>query len=148
VTRWTPAGLVCAAVLASGCSNDLTPVDAQRTASCLQRSGQPARRVDPDKPSPRAWGDLRRAEGRTVVLSVRDARRRPQRAWGYLFYFDGAKKARRAQSAYRSVPSTVRLASTRRQNVVVLFGRSGRSGVAPSGAQKRRLQACFDAATS
>jgi hypothetical protein len=145
---WVSAGLVCAVAIAPACANDLTPVDAARTVSCLQRAGQPARRVDPDRVGPRAWGDLRRADGRTVVLSVRDARRRPQRAWGYLFYFDGAKKARNAHSAYRSLPAAVRLASTRRQNVLVLFGRSGRAGVAPSGAQKRRLQACFDEATS
>jgi hypothetical protein len=140
--------VVCGMAVLCGCSNDLTPVDAQRTATCLQRAGQPTRRIDLARASQRAWGDLPRAEGRTVALSVRDPRRKPRRPWGFLFYFDGAKKARKAQDAYRTLPAAVRLSSTRRQNVLVLFGRSGRGGVAPTPAQKRRLQACFDEATS
>ena len=140
--------VACGVVVLYGCANDLTPVDAQRTGTCLQRAGQPTRRVDVERTSPRAWGELARANGRTVVLAVRDDRRKPRRSWGFLFYFDGAKKARDAQDEYRRLPSRLRLASTRRQNVLVLFGRSGRGGVAPTAAQKRRLQACFNEATA
>jgi hypothetical protein len=143
------AAAMATAALATGCSNDLTPVDAQRTVTCLQQAGQATLRLDPAKVrAPRAWGQVLQARGRTVMLSVRDARRADRRPWGFLVYFDGTKHAREAHDAYRGLPSGVRLASTRRQNVLVLFGRSGRSGIAPTGLEKRRLQSCFDQATS
>jgi dephospho-CoA kinase len=84
------------------------------------------------------------ADGVEALLAVRrgtDARRR---AWAVLAFFDGAERAEDAAADRLAAP----LRSTRRQNVIAVFGRSDRFGRAPTGAEERRLQFCFDRASA
>ncbi len=72
----------------------------------------------------------------------------PRGPWSYLFFLAGTKRAEQAEEEYTALPRSARLRSKRRQNVVVLLGRSGDAGSAPKPGDERRLQRCLERATA
>jgi hypothetical protein len=133
--------LVLVATAGVGCSLDWEPVDRAGMRSCLQDGGA---RVGRPPAGVAGLQRLAAADGVEALLAVRrgtDARRR---AWAVLAFFDGAERAEDAAADRLAAP----LRSTRRQNVIAVFGRSNRFGRAPTGAEERRLQFCFDRASA
>jgi len=134
------APLLIAAAVAS-CSRDWDPVDREEVRACLgeagNRAGAPPRGVP-------ALARLQRADGVEEVISVRRTTDRRQRPWAVLAFFAGAERAQDAERARVATP----LRTTRRQNVIAVFGRSDRFGRAPTGAEERRLQGCFSRAST
>jgi hypothetical protein len=140
--RLAPAAVVALSVaLGAGCSFDWSPVDRAGMRDCLQAGGE---RVGSPPRGVAGLTRLARADGVEALLAVRrvgDVQRRP---WAVLAFFDGAERAEAAAERRLAAP----LRSTRRQNVVAVFGRSDRFGRAPTGAEERRLQHCFDRAST
>lgn len=135
------AALWPALALGAGCSFDWSPVDRADMRQCLQAGGE---RVGSPPRGVTGLARLARADGVDALLAVRRASDVKRRPWAVLAFFDGAERAEAAADRRLAAP----LRSTRRQNVVAVFGRSDRFGRAPTGAEERRLQHCFDRAST
>lgn len=138
--RLRTAGTAAAVALAIGaCSSDLAPTDAQATVDCLQATSRLG--AAQARPAP-VLRSLAAADGvtRTIAVWRRGDRSRP---WAMLVVFSGAGRARDAAAA---VPAGLR--TTRRQNVIAVFGRRDRFGRAPTVREERRLKRCLSAATT
>ena len=133
--------LVLAATLGAGCSLDWEPVDRAEMRTCLQDGGA---RVGPPPRDVAGLQRLAAADGVEALLAVRRRTDVRRRTWAVLAFFNGAERAEDAAAERLAAP----LRTTRRQNVVAVFGRSDRFGRAPTGAEERRLQFCFDRASA
>jgi hypothetical protein len=148
VRRHAAAVVFAAATIAAltGCAGSFAPIDEAQVRACLQTGGNTTRDADA-LPALAPLAALRRSDGSGTPVVVGRAGRRAlsRRPWAVLWFFDTGAKAQEAEQsgALRGV-----LRTSRRQNVVAVFG-SGRDGFGrtPTAAQQRRLRSCQDKAT-
>lgn len=146
--RHRAATALAAAALAAlvGCDGSFAPIDEAQVRSCLQTGGNTTRDAGA-LPAVAPLSALRRTDGSGTPVVVGRAGRRPRsrRPWAVLWFFETGAKAQEAErsGALRGV-----LRTSRRQNVVAVFG-SARNGFGrtPTAAQQRRLRSCQDKAT-
>jgi hypothetical protein len=151
--RVTAVAAVLAVVLA-GCSDDIATVDKGKVQSCLGARGVNPRDFSATSAhSPKQYGALLRENGARGALAVLGGAQRTRDAWAYVFFFNGTERADtvygrltagrgdKVKVGARTVPST------RRQNVIVLFGRKRAYGRPPGPADRKTLERCFDDAS-
>jgi hypothetical protein len=149
------AALVVAAgaALLAGCSDDIATVGKSGVSDCLtERGANPRDFLATSAQAPPQYTALTRENGARGAIAVLGRSTRVRDAWAYVFFFNGAE---RADSVYgrltggrdkvkvgrRTVPAT------RRQNVIVLYGRKRAYGRTAGPADRGALEKCFDEAS-
>lgn len=146
------AAAVWSAVLV-GCSDDIATVDKGKVERCLADRGANAREfLATSAHAPPQYAALTRENGARGAIAVLGRSTRVRDAWAYVFFFNGAERADtiydrvtggrdKVKVGRRTVPAT------RRQNVIVLYGRRRAYGRTAGPADRRALEQCFDEAS-
>src|SRR4051794_12619079 len=147
------AVVAAAALVPAGCSDDIATVDKGKVASCLEARGVNAREfLGTSARSPRQYTGLTRENGSRGALAGLGRAQQTRDAWAYVFFFNGAERAKtiynrltggrdKLKVGRRTVPTT------RRQNVIVLYGRRKAYGRTAGAGDRRALEQCFDRAS-
>jgi len=142
------------AVLAlAGCSDDIATVDKGRVAECLGDHGARTRDfLATSAQAPPQYTALTRENGARGALAVLGRADQVRQAWAYVFFFSGAERADTVYNRVTGGRDKVKVGrrtvpSTRRQNVIVLYGRSRAYGRAAGPADREALERCFDDAS-
>ncbi len=142
-----PAILIALLFAGLGCSRDIAPVSESDVEECLNSKGEHPVELAPERQGvPEAHQRLVKESGFERSLAVLGKKRGQNQAWAYLFFFNGSK---RAEDVYETLKKSmdgesVRFATTRRQNVIVIFGKPGTYGSAKTKSNSRALDSCFD----
>lgn len=143
------AALITLLLTIAGCSFDIAPVNESEVRNCLNSKGERPVELDPERQGvPAAHRRLFKEDGFEGSLAVPGKRRGQHQAWAYLFFFDGSERAEDVYEALKKSidGDSVHLATTRRQNVIVIYGKPGTFGSAKTESNSRDLDSCFDQA--
>jgi len=151
--RRAALALAVAATALPGCSDDIATVDKGKVQSCLESKGaNPREFLGTSRQIPPRYAALTRENGARGAVAVLGRSSRIRDAWAYVFFFNGAERADaiyghltggrdKLKVGNRTVPAT------RRQNVIVLYGRRRAYGRTPGPADRQALERCFDEAS-
>jgi hypothetical protein len=151
--------LAAAAAAVGACADDIATVDKAEVQRCLTDSGaSPRAFLATSAYAPSEYRRLIAENGARGALAARGGAQRVGDAWAYLFFFNGAERARSVydqlsrEDKVKILPAgrdgrTRTVAATRRQNVIVLFGRSRAYGRPPGRGDRKALERCFDRAS-
>jgi len=141
------------AALASGCSDDIATVDKAKVQDCLNGRGVDARDfLATSAQAPPQYAALTRENGARGAVAVLRRSAAVRDAWAYVFFFNGAERADTIYDRLTGGRDKVKVgrrtvAATRRQNVIVLYGRRRAYGRTAGPADRRALEQCFDQAS-
>ncbi len=144
-----PAILIALLFVTVGCSRDIAPVSESDVKVCLSSKGEhPVEFVPERQGVPEAHRRLVKENGFEGSLAILGKKRGQGQAWAYLFFFNGSKRAEDVlETLQKSMDDeNVRFATTRRQNVIVIYGKPGTYGSAKTKSNSRDLDSCFDQA--
>jgi len=145
-------------LLAAGCSRDIASVELEEMRDCLSEKGQSPRSFAATGAGiPRTFRTLARAGGARGALATLGRAGNADEAWGYLFFYSGSKRAERIYNDLRAADSKFKVEArrsgrpttvptTRKQNVIVVFGSQSTYGRRAARGERRVLKSCFDRA--
>jgi hypothetical protein len=151
-------GIAAGAAL-GGCSDDIATVDKAKVEHCLADSGAAPRPfLATSAHAPSEYRALIAENGARGALAARGGAPAVGDAWAYLFFFNGSERARAVYDRLahedkvkiapaRGAGRTRTVPATRRQNVIVLFGRRRAYGRGPGSGDRKTLERCFDRAS-
>ena len=151
--RALASALTAVAIASAGCSDDIATVSKGKFASCLTERGvNPRPFLATSAHSPREYGALLRENGARGGLAVLGRAPRIRDAWAYVFFFNGSERAKAVYGRLTGDRGKVKIgnrtvASTRRQNAIVLYGRKPVYGRTAGPADRNVLETCFDKAS-
>jgi hypothetical protein len=141
------------ALALAGCSDDIATVPKGKVQSCLSAAGaNPRDFAATSAQSPPQYAALLRENGARGAIAVLGTARRTRDAWAYVFFFNGAERADTVYGRLTGGRDKVKIGartvpSTRRQNVIVLYGRKRAYGRTAGPADRQQLERCFDEAS-
>ena len=144
---------VAAAVALAGCSDDLATVDKGKVQSCLvSRGANPREFLGTSAHAPREYGALTRENGSRGAIAVLGRSQQTRDGWAYVFFYNGSERAKTIYSGLTGGRDKLKVGrrtvpTTRRQNVIVLYGRRLAYGRTAGPADRQALEHCFDQAS-